>query len=95
MASIPILDDAGRTYHIFLACEFSKIKVYEEKDNKFVNISYQYLDLPEIGLWNSITSGDLNGDGINYYILWNASENNWLKKYIKKDYCLLYDSSLR
>ncbi len=90
-----ISNDAGRTFNIFLACEFAKIKVYEEKDNKFVNITNQYLDLPEIGLWNSITSGDLNGDGIKDYILGNASENSRLKKYLKKDYCLLYDSSLR
>lgn len=55
--------------------EWMDIRVFGNKNGKLSDVSNRYFDQPNPGWWNCIVPADLNGDGLQDFIVGNAGLN--------------------
>lgn len=68
--------DGDKDLDIIAVGEWMPITFLENNQGRFSDVTKKYNPIRDIGWWYSIEKGDLNGDGINDYIVGNVGANN-------------------
>ncbi|NOQ72323.1 MAG: hypothetical protein GQ574_10005 [Crocinitomix sp.] len=88
--------DGDQDLDLIVVGEWMPVVFFENKNNKFENVSAKYNPTMDVGWYYSIEKGDFNADGKMDYIVGNLGENNKFhptKKYPLEIYCHDFDGN--